>query len=42
VAKLVVGIKHCPSDGANALDSKTASNTFDLGMLERMNLTDEI
>jgi hypothetical protein len=42
VTELVVGIKHHPLDSANALDVKATCNTFDLGILERMKLTDEV
>jgi hypothetical protein len=42
VTELVVGIKHRPSDSADALDVEATGNTFDLGMLEGMELTDEV
>jgi hypothetical protein len=42
VTELVVGVKHRPLDSADALDVKATGNTFDLRMLERMELTDEI
>jgi hypothetical protein len=42
VTELVVGINHRPANSANALDVKATGNTFDLGMLEGMELTDEV
>jgi hypothetical protein len=42
VTELVVGIKHRPANSANALDVKATGNTFDLGMLKRVKLTDEV